>query len=308
MTVFCCSDSVCRTDQAPSPHLPLRCHRCGVGTCAPHALQARCMQRLRGIEIPRPFSLDVFAAAVAAHRNRALHVLPLPGLDGADGLSGAWVATDTADYVLIDADASPWHRDLIGLHEISHVLCGHGSRRTAGLENSPGTCVPSLSDVTVRRVLGRHGGSSRDEQEAELMACLILAGPPVTAFGGARQAAADLASLRALRGLRLELATAWPGAAAGPWKRGIAGPVRDPRIRLIRRIAEIRDAALALRSYVPVGTVMRRPPPARRPRAYGQSARRRGGSMLAATRRPGRAGRHACQQTRARVARRLHLA
>jgi hypothetical protein len=117
--------------------------------------------------------------------------------------------------------------------------------------------VPSLGDVTVQRVLGRHGGSSRDEQEAELMACLILAGPPVPASGGARQAAADLASLRALQGLRVELATAWPGAAADPGKHGIAGPVCDPRIRLIRRIADIRDAALALRNYVPVGTVMR---------------------------------------------------
>ena len=221
-----------------------------------HALQVRCMQRLRGIDIPRPFSLDVFAAAVAAHRNRALHILPLPGLEGTDGLSGAWVATDTADYVFVDADASPWHRDHIGLHEISHVLCGHG---TAGSRfgEIAGTLVPSLGDVTVQRVLGRHGGCSRDEQEAELMACLILAGPPVTALGGARQVAADLASLRELRGLRLELATAWPGAAAGPWKRGIAGPVCDPRIRLIRRTAEIRDAALTLRSCVPVGTVTR---------------------------------------------------
>jgi hypothetical protein len=219
-------------------------------------LQARCMQRLRGIDIPRPFSLDFFAAAVAAHRKRALRILPLPGLEDADGLSGAWVATDTADYVLIDADASPWHRDLIGLHEISHVLCGHGASGSR-LREFAGTLVPSLGDVTVQRVLGRHGGSGRDEQEAELMACLILAGPPVTAFGGARQAAADLASLRALRGLRVELATAWPSVAAGPWERGIAGPVCDPRIRLIRRIAEIRDAALVLRSCVPVGTVMR---------------------------------------------------
>lgn len=214
------------------------------------------MRHLDGIDIPRPFSLEVFAAAVAAHRNRALRILPLPGLQGADGLSGAWVATDSADYVFVDADASPWHRDLIGLHEISHVLCGHGAAGSRFRELA-GDLVPSLGDVTVQRVLGRHGGCSRDEQEAELMACFILAGLPVLAFGGARQAAADLASLRALRGLRLELATARPCGAAGPWKRGIAGPVRDPRIRLIRRIAEIRDAALVLRSYVPVGTVMR---------------------------------------------------
>ena len=140
----------------------------------PFSLYDRCVQRLDGIEIPRPFRLDVFAATVAGRRRRALHILPLPGLDGSDGLSGAWVATDTADYVLIDADASPWHRDLIGLHEISHLLCDHGAEGS-GLREIAENLLPCLSDVTIRRILGRHRySSSSDEQEAELMACLIL--------------------------------------------------------------------------------------------------------------------------------------
>ena len=201
-----------------------------------HALQARCKQHLRGIEIPRPFSLDVFAASVAARSGRALRVLPLPGLDGADGLSGAWVATDTADYVLIDADVRGWHRDLIGLHEISHILYGHG---TAGT-------------IAVRRILGRGCSSIDDEQEAELTAWLILARLSGPVSGSAGQAAADLASLQALRSMRHELAGAVPGAAAGSWADGTTGLAR---IRLIRRAAEIRDAALALRSYVPPGIV-----------------------------------------------------
>lgn len=143
-----------------------------------NALHDRCVQRLRGIEIPRPFRLDAFAAIVAQQRRRALHVLPLPGLDGSDGLSGAWLATDSADYVLIDADASPWHRDLIGLHEIGHLLCGHGAEDR----------LPGLSDVAIRRILGRHGHGTSDEEEAELMACLILkqadAGPLPACLGG----------------------------------------------------------------------------------------------------------------------------
>ena len=217
-----------------------------------HALQARCKQHLRGIEIPRPFSLDVFAASVAARRGRALRVLPLPGLDGADGLSGAWVATDTADYVLIDADVRGWHRDLIGLHEISHILYGHG---TAG--SGPGdparSLRPGLSAIAVRRILARGNCSSiNDEREAELTAWLILAGLSGPVSGSAGQAAADLASLQALRSMRHELAGAVPGAAAGSWADGTAGP---GRIRLIRRAAEIRDAALALRNYVPPGIV-----------------------------------------------------
>ena len=228
----------------------------------PYALQDRCSERLRGIEIPRPFSIDVFAAAVAERRGRALRILPLPGLDGSDGLSGAWVATDTTDYVLIDADASPWHRDMIGLHEIGHVLCGHGTEH-GGPRDRAGDPLPGLSDVTIRRALGRDCYSSRDEQEAELMACLVLgradadplpASPSSGPAGIARQAQADLVSLRALRAMWLELATAVPGVAASLSKRWTADPARDSRIRLIRRTAEIRDAALALRSYVPPST------------------------------------------------------
>ncbi len=219
----------------------------------PYALHDRCVQRLRGIEIPRPFQLDVFAATVARRRRRALHVLPLPGLDGSDGLSGAWVATDTADYVLIDADASPWHRNLIGLHEIGHLLCGHDAD-DSGLGELAEDLLPCLSNVAIRRILGRHGFSSGAEQEAELMACLILTGLPVPTFGVTWQAAIDLASLRSLQGLWRDLGGAVPGVAAGHWKRGIVGSVLAPRIRLIRRTAEIRDAALALRCYVPADT------------------------------------------------------
>ena len=218
----------------------------------PHDLHDRCVQRLRGLEIPRPFHLDVFAATVAQRRQRALHILPLPGLNGSDGLSGAWVATDTADYVLIDTDASPWHRNLIGLHEIGHLLCGHDAEDSGlRLRELAENLLPRLSNVTVRRILGRHSFRSSDEQEAELMACLILTGLSVPAFGAAPQAASDLASIRALRGLWRDLVGAVPGVALGHWERGAANPVSDPRIRLIRRTAEIRDAALALRCYVP---------------------------------------------------------
>lgn len=99
------------------------------------------------------------------------------------------MATDTADYVLIDADASPWHRNLIGAHEIGHLLCGHGAE-DSGLRELAEELLPRLSNVTIRRILGRHGYGSSDEQEAELMACLILkqadAGPlPVSSSGTA---------------------------------------------------------------------------------------------------------------------------
>ena len=218
------------------------------------AWQASCLQHLAGIEIPRPFSLEAFAAAVAADRGRPLHVLPLPGLDGTDGLSGAWAATDCADYVLIDAASSGWHRDLIGLHEIGHVLGARQARET-----SPGGLArplrPGLRAGAFRQVPGRGACSTVGEQEAELTAWLVLAELPEGTPAHAGRPSPCLASLEALHSMRDELVAAVPGAAAGSWADAIAGRVGDPRIRLIRRIGEIRDAALALRGYVPPGTV-----------------------------------------------------
>jgi hypothetical protein len=218
------------------------------------ARQARCLQHLRGIEIPQPFSLEAFASAVATGRGRPLHVLPLPGLDGTDGLSGAWAATDCANYVLIDAASSGWHRDLIGLHEIGHAL---GASQAC--ETSPGGLArplrPGLRSGAFRHVPGRGACSTLGEQEAELTAWLVLAGLPDGTHAHAGSPSTCLASLKALHGIRNVLVAAVPGAAAGSWADAIAGRAGDPRIRLIRRIAEIRDVALALRGYVPPGTV-----------------------------------------------------
>jgi hypothetical protein len=84
---------------------------------------------------------------------------------------------------------------------------------------------------------------------------LILAGLTVPAFGVAWQNARDLVALRALHGLWRDLVTAVPGVTAGSWRHMVTGSVGAPRILLIRRTAEIRDAALALRCYVPSGLV-----------------------------------------------------
>jgi hypothetical protein len=82
---------------------------------------------------------------------------------------------------------------------------------------------------------------------------LILAGLSVPAFGVAWQNACDLAALRALHGMWRDLVAAVPGVTVGSWRNLVAGSAGAPRILLIRRIAEIRDAALALRCDVPSG-------------------------------------------------------
>jgi hypothetical protein len=137
------------------------------------ALRNQCEHRLAGLDIPRPFCLDTFTTAIARSRRRPLRVCPLPGLDGEDAPSGAWIATDTCDFVFVDASASPWHRCLIGLHEISHLLFDHPSEGD-WLETMTAALLPDLDPAAARRILGRHDYSSRQEREAEFLASMIL--------------------------------------------------------------------------------------------------------------------------------------
>jgi hypothetical protein len=119
--------------------------------------------------VPQPFDLDDFAGTVGEHRSRPIQILPLPGLGGTDLLSGAWLPKPGLDLIVIDADASAWHRQIIGLHELMHILCDHkpdALRLTDAL--------PDLGDAAFRHMLGRHGYSSEEEREAEMMGTLVL--------------------------------------------------------------------------------------------------------------------------------------
>ena len=82
---------------------------------------------------------------------------------------------------------------------------------------------------------------------------LTLTGTMIPAAAVACQNARDLTSLRALGPLWRDLTAVTPGVAAGPVPsaHAIAPGLRDARIRLIRRIAEIRDSSLQLSDAIP---------------------------------------------------------
>jgi hypothetical protein len=81
---------------------------------------------------------------------------------------------------------------------------------------------------------------------------LILAGTALPAFAAGWQSVRELADLRALRPLWRDLTAATPEVAAGPITgSGRAPRLRSPHMRLIRRVAEIRDSSLQLSDNVP---------------------------------------------------------
>jgi hypothetical protein len=83
---------------------------------------------------------------------------------------GMWVATAQADHIFHAPGASALHQQNIILHEIGHMLAEHtmaGSDLAALLTN--------LDPAVVQRVLARTRYSTPQEEEAEMIAALILA-------------------------------------------------------------------------------------------------------------------------------------
>jgi hypothetical protein len=206
-------------------------------------LRRRCEERLQGIRVPIPFNLDAFCAEVAARRGRPLIRRPVPGLStGAP--CGLWIGTAGADHVFYDPGTSPLHAEHIVLHEVAHILSGH-----AGPGTGFGRLFPDLDPATVERVLGRAGYPTAQEREAEMMASLVAdAGP----------ARADLRAYRAmvvLRPLWTAMRDAFPEMILFAPRRAVleladAG-TDDVRLRLYRRVIEIRDGMLGLRGHLP---------------------------------------------------------
>ncbi len=83
-----------------------------------------------------------------------------------------WLMTESRDYVFYDSQTSLPHQEHIILHEIGHMLCDHDQgERDPQLYRRIDVTDPDL----VRRVLPRIRYTNRQEQEAELVASMILA-------------------------------------------------------------------------------------------------------------------------------------
>jgi len=122
--------------------------------------------------MPLDGNLDDFIASIARHRGRPITLVQLDRRPS-DDLSGLWLATESADYIIVDPTATPSRRALIVCHEIAHMLLGHrGDLTTSQLL---ATTAPDLNCALVARVLGRHAYGSADEQAAEEMATVVAA-------------------------------------------------------------------------------------------------------------------------------------
>ncbi|RCG22739.1 hypothetical protein DQ384_34605 [Sphaerisporangium album] len=123
------------------------------------------------LDLPKPFDVGEFCERLSEKRGRRIVLVPkdLPP----HSPCGLCVSTHDTDYVFYQAATSGPHRLQIILHEIGHLLCGHGTE-TVMDEATSRALVPDLDPEMVRRMLARTYYAKEEEAEAETIATLIF--------------------------------------------------------------------------------------------------------------------------------------
>lgn len=121
--------------------------------------------------VPEPFDLAQFQAEISHARGRPLHLHQVAPNPGAGAPCGMWLATAEADHIFYVPGSSELHRQNIILHEIGHMLWEH---ELAGNTNAVAALLPDLDPAMVARALLRTSYSTPQEQEAEMMAAVVL--------------------------------------------------------------------------------------------------------------------------------------
>ncbi|MFD6877229.1 MULTISPECIES: hypothetical protein [unclassified Streptomyces] len=126
---------------------------------------------LADLDLPTPFTVDGLRVCLEERRGRPIVMEPLPVL-GRDAPCGLWITLPSVDVVFYEQHTSPAHQDLIKLHELGHVLCGH-----SGVLELPhlAALMPDLTPEAVAAVIGaqRTSYDTVEEQEAEMIALLL---------------------------------------------------------------------------------------------------------------------------------------
>ncbi|MFQ6327100.1 hypothetical protein ACLMAL_13310 [Nocardia sp. CWNU-33] len=144
-------------------------------------LDSRFRELSRTVPIPHPWDLPTYLNAVAAHRGRTITLLPvdtpiLSGTGCGTG-SGLWIAKHDSDVIAYGADTTEWHAEHIIVHELGHMLLGHGAEPSRPSTQNYAVItdlLPSISPESIAHVLGRSDYESTRERDAETFADLVM--------------------------------------------------------------------------------------------------------------------------------------
>ena len=185
------------------------------------------------LAMPVPFDLGEFGARLQRGRARPLHLLPFTL---APDLFGAWIRTAAADYLYYEEQTSPFHQAHVAARLAASVLLG----QEPGVPLGPGV-LPAVGPELAEPILGPGARNPLTQLDTETFAFLALE----RSRGRHARPAATRRLRRQLRPLHAALRAAVPDA-----ETSIGGGARaGGRLRLYRRVIEIRSAQLALGAY-----------------------------------------------------------
>lgn len=157
-------------------------------------LRRRCRRLLNELDIRPPLDVHELCRRVGQQRGKPIraiaHPIPVPGP------FGAWITTDTADYILYQRETTKAHQGHIILHELGHILAGHRSDEDDDVLLDVTPEYPDLAPDAVRRALRRTSYDSEHEREAETVATIILEWASVLDSVGPPPASSDAAAQR----------------------------------------------------------------------------------------------------------------
>lgn len=109
---------------------------------------------------------------VGRRRGRTIRLAPMELEEPL--LHGLWIALPDTDVIVYRTNTSGPHQEHIIAHELSHIICEHDFGALPG-PAVPASLLPDAGPDLVRGSLQRSAYDDRAEQEAEMMASLILA-------------------------------------------------------------------------------------------------------------------------------------
>jgi hypothetical protein len=133
---------------------------------------------LRGVipEIPDPFDVDMMFRALGEQRGREIHLVPWQLPVGSP--CGLWVSTASGEYLFYEQATTQAHQDQIKLHEMGHMLLGHGVSQPLGTSMArklmAQRLLPDIDPQMIHQVLGRTRYSEPEERKAETFASVVL--------------------------------------------------------------------------------------------------------------------------------------
>jgi len=171
-------------------------------------LRRECGALVDRLDLPVPFDAHELCRRLARSRGRPIRLVPIA--ISIDGPCGVWLAVNDTDYIFYEKRTSRLHQEHIILHEVGHLVCHH--HPTSALDDeTAGVLMPDLDPRMIERVLRRGAGySAPQEQQAEMIASLILQEVSTGPVSSCRTALPETAVAPGAAGIlaRLELSLA----------------------------------------------------------------------------------------------------